>query len=101
MSGLMARAAPMISARRCLKNRRHIAGQGGKFNLLKTDWTKLVHHEKLRIGGKEPLRLEQEAFLKAVADKTSKPEVSAGEGLAAMQCAEMILDSSKKHNWDQ
>ncbi|MFA5252579.1 MAG: hypothetical protein WC454_08360, partial [Phycisphaerae bacterium] len=73
---------------------------GGMFDLLKTDWTKLVHYEKLQIDDKEPLRLEQESFLKAVADKSLKPEVSAEEGLAALQCAEMILDSVKKHKWD-
>jgi predicted dehydrogenase len=73
---------------------------GGMFDLLKTDWTKLVHYEKLQIDDKEPLRLEQESFLKAVADKQLKPEVSAEEGLAALACAEMILDSVKKHKWD-
>jgi predicted dehydrogenase len=74
--------------------------QGGKFDLLKTDWTKLVHYEKLQIDDKEPLRLEQESFLKAVTDKGLKPEVSAEEGLAALQCAEMILACVKKHKWD-
>jgi predicted dehydrogenase len=74
--------------------------QGGKFDLLKTDWTKLVHYEKLQIDDNEPLRLEQESFLKAVADKGLKPEVSAEEGLAALQCAEMILACVKKHKWD-
>jgi predicted dehydrogenase len=74
--------------------------EGGTFDLLKTDWTKLVHYEKLQIDDKEPLRLEQESFLKAVADKGLKPEVSVEEGLAALQCAEMILDCVKKHKWD-
>ncbi len=74
--------------------------KGGTFDLFKTDWTKLVHYEKLQIDDKEPLRLEQESFLKAVADKKLKPEVSAEEGLAALQCAEMILDCVKKHKWD-
>ncbi len=74
--------------------------EGGKFDLLKTDWTKLVHYERLQINDKEPLRLEQESFLQAVADKASKPEVSVKEGLAAMECAEMILASVKKHKWD-
>ena len=74
--------------------------QSGKFGLLKTDWTKLVHYEKLRIDDNEPLRLEQEVFLRAVANKASKPEVSAEEGLAAMECAEMILAAVKKHKWD-
>jgi predicted dehydrogenase len=74
--------------------------KGGMFDLLKTDWTKLVHYEKLQIDDREPLRLEQDSFLKAVADKGLKPEVSAEEGLAALQCAEMILASAKKHKWD-
>jgi predicted dehydrogenase len=74
--------------------------KGGTFDLLKTDWTKLVHYEKLQIDDKEPLRLEQESFLKAVADKNLRPEVSAEEGLAALACAAMILDCVKKHKWD-
>ena len=72
----------------------------GKFNLLKTNWSNLLHIEKLEIDDKEPLRLEQEMFLQAVADKTAAPEVSAEEGLAAMECAEKILESIKKHKWD-
>jgi predicted dehydrogenase len=60
----------------------------------------LLHIENLEIDDKEPLRLEQEAFLRAVADKTSKPEVSAEEGLAAMECAEKILTAVKKHKWE-
>ena len=72
----------------------------GKFNLLKTNWSNLLHIEKLEIDDKEPLRLEQEMFLQAVADKTTAPEVSAEEGLAAMECAEKILESIKKHKWD-
>jgi predicted dehydrogenase len=74
--------------------------QGGKFDLLKTDWTKLVHYEKLQIDDNEPLRLEQEVFLQAVANRKSRPEVSAEEGLAAMECAEKILTCVKKHKWD-
>jgi predicted dehydrogenase len=74
--------------------------QSGKFGLLKTDWTKLVHYEKLRIDDNEPLRLEQEVFLQAVADKASRPEVSVEEGLAAMECAERILASVKEHKWE-
>ncbi len=71
----------------------------GKFELLKAGWTDLVHYEKLQIGDAEPLRIEQESFLSAVADSSAKPEVTAKEGLAAMECAEMILDSIKKHKW--
>ena len=74
--------------------------KGGKFDLLKVNWPDLLHIEKLKINDKEPLRLEQESFLKAVADKRLRPEVSAEEGLAAMECAEMILASVKEHKWD-
>jgi predicted dehydrogenase len=44
--------------------------------------------------------LEQEAFIAAVTDSSVKPEVSAEEGLAAMECAEKILQSVKEHSWD-
>jgi len=74
--------------------------KSGAFSLLKENWQDLLHVEKLDVSDAEPLRLEQEAFLHAVADKSLRPEVSAEEGLAAMECAEMILDSMKKHKWD-
>lgn len=70
-----------------------------KFDLLKAGWTDLLHYEKLQIDDREPLRVEQESFLNAVADKSSKPEVTAREGLAAMKCAHMILESIKQHSW--
>jgi predicted dehydrogenase len=70
-----------------------------KFDLLKAGWTDLLHYEKLEIDDREPLRVEQESFLAAVADKSSKPEVTAREGLAAMKCAHMILESIKQHTW--
>lgn len=74
--------------------------KGGKFDLLKVNWPDLLQIEKLKIDDKEPLRLEQESFLMAVADRGLKPEVSAEEGLAALQCAEEILASVKKHKWE-
>ena len=46
------------------------------------------------------MRGEQEAFLEAFADKSRRPEVSAEEGLAAMECAEKILASVSEHKWD-
>ena len=73
--------------------------RGGKFELLKAGWTDLVHYEKLQIDDREPLRVEQESFLNAVIDKSLKPEATAGEGLAAVRCAQMILDSIKQHKW--
>jgi len=72
----------------------------GKFGLLKANWPDLLHIEKLEIDDKEPLRLEQEAFLLACADKALKPQVSAEEGLAALECAERILESVQKHKWE-
>jgi predicted dehydrogenase len=74
--------------------------RAGKFSLLKVNWPDLLHIEQLNIDEKEPLRLEQEIFLRAVADRTLKPEVSAEEGLAAMECAEKILASIKEHKWE-
>ncbi|MFA7484633.1 MAG: Gfo/Idh/MocA family oxidoreductase [Phycisphaerae bacterium] len=72
----------------------------GRFELLKAGWTDLVHYERLQIDDREPLRIEQESFLKAILDKSAKPEVTAREGLAAMECAEMIINSIKQHRWD-
>lgn len=75
--------------------------KGGKFDILKVNWPDLLHIEKLKIDDKEPLRLEQESFLRAVADKQLRPEVSAEEGLAALQCAEQILAGIRKHKWNE
>jgi predicted dehydrogenase len=73
--------------------------RNGKFEALKAGWTDMVHYEKLQIDDREPLRVEQESFLRAVADKSSKPEVTAREGLAAMKCAHKILESIRQHPW--
>jgi len=70
------------------------------FDPLQVNWPDLLHIEQLDIDDKEPLGVEQEAFLLAVEDRTRKPEVSAEEGLDAMRCAEKILDSVKQHKWD-
>ena len=69
------------------------------FNMTAVNWPDLLHIENLEIDDREPLRVEQEAFLGAVNDKSLKPEVTAKDGLAAMECAEGILDSIKKHKW--
>ena len=65
------------------------------------NWPDLLHIEQLDIDDKEPIRLEQEAFLRAVTDRKYLPEVSAEEGLAALRCAEKILTSIKKHKWHE
>lgn len=70
------------------------------FDPMSVNWLDLLHIEQLNVDDKEPLRLEQEAFLRAIRDRTFAPEVSAEEGLAALECAEKILASVKKHKWD-
>ena len=73
--------------------------ESGKFSFANLNWPDLLHIERLDIDEKEPLRVEQEAFLRAVMDKTTRPEVSAEEGLAAIRCAEQILQGVKEHSW--
>ena len=69
--------------------------ESGDFDFTAVNWPDLLHIEQLDVDDKEPLRLEQESFLRAVADRTLKPEVSAEEGLAALQCAERISPALK------
>jgi len=95
-SGIVIKADPNVNVVNWIKQQQ----KAGDFNLLSVNWPDLLHIEQLVIDDIEPLRLEQEAFLRAVADRTLRPEVSAEEGLAAMECAEKILASVKKHKWD-
>ena len=74
--------------------------QRGDFNPAGVNWLDLLHIEPLEIDDKEPIRLEQEAFLRAIKDRSFRPEVSAEEGLAALRCAQQILRAVKKHKWD-
>jgi len=69
------------------------------FDFSTFNWPELLQIEQLDIDDREPLRVEQESFLEAVAGKSDRPEVTAEEGLAAMECAKMILDSIKEHKW--
>ena len=95
-SGVVIKADPNVNVVNWIKERQ----EAGDSDLTTVNWPDLLHIEQLTIDDKEPLRLEQEAFLRAVSDKTQKPEVSAEEGLAAMECAEEILASVKEHKWD-
>jgi predicted dehydrogenase len=72
----------------------------GNFDFAGINWPDLLHIEQLSIEDKEPLRVEQESFLAAVADRTKRPEVTAEEGLAALKCAEAILKSISSHKWE-
>jgi predicted dehydrogenase len=95
-SGIIIKADPNIDVVKWVRERK----EAGDFNLMTVNWPDLLHIEELDIDDKEPLRLEQEAFLRSVADRGVKPEVSAEEGLAAMECAEKILASVKENKWE-
>ncbi len=73
----------------------------GDFDFSTMNWAELLQIEQLDIDDKEPVRLEQEAFLRAVTDNHYAPEVSAEEGLAALKCAEKILASVEENKWDE
>jgi predicted dehydrogenase len=95
-TGVVIKTAPNVNVVEKIRQLK----KAGTFSLLTQNWQDLLHVEKLDVNDAEPLRLEQEAFLRAVADKSLRPEVSAEEGLSAMECAEMILESMRKHSWD-
>jgi len=96
-SGIIIKAGPNVNVVKWIKEQR----ASGDFDFTAVNWPDLLHIEQLDIDDKEPLRLEQESFLNAVADKSLRPEVSVEEGLAALQCAEKILASVKKHKWNE
>jgi len=96
-SGIIIKADPNINVVKWIQEHK----ESGDFDMTAVNWPDLLHIEQLDIDDKEPIRLEQEAFLKAVADRTLTPEVSAEEGLAALECAQKILASVKKHKWNE
>ncbi|MHC4461765.1 MAG: Gfo/Idh/MocA family protein [Planctomycetota bacterium] len=96
-SGIIVKANPNINAVKWIQEHKDT----GDFDLTAVNWPDLLHIEQLDIDDKEPVRLQQEAFLRAVADRALTPEVSAEEGLAALQCAQKILASVKKHKWNE
>jgi predicted dehydrogenase len=74
--------------------------EAGDFDFSKVKWADLLHIEQLDITEAEPLRVEQEAFLRAVSDRALRPEVTAEEGLAALECADQILRRIAEHKWN-
>lgn len=94
--GVVINADPNSDAVKWIKQKQN----EGNFDFSTINWADLLHIENLSIDDKEPLRLEQESFLNAVADRSKRPEVTADEGLAALKCAEAILKSVKEHKWD-
>jgi len=95
-SGIIIKADPNINVVKWINEHKN----SGDFDPTTVKWPDLLHIEQLDIDDKEPIRLEQEAFLQAVTNRAFAPEVSAEEGLAALRCAEKILASVKKHKWE-
>ncbi|HOK96244.1 MAG TPA: Gfo/Idh/MocA family oxidoreductase [Anaerohalosphaeraceae bacterium] len=73
--------------------------QAQDFDFSTVNWKDLLHIENLQIEDAEPLKLEQQAFLASILDPSKRPEVTAEEGLAALECAEQILESIRAHRW--
>jgi len=94
--GVVIKADPNIDAVKWVKEKQ----RQGDFDFSGVNWPDLLHIEHLDIDDREPLRVEQEAFLNSIIDNSARPEVTAEEGLAALQCAEAILKSLKEHPWD-
>jgi len=96
-SGIIIKADPNINVLKWIKGHK----ETGDFDMTSVNWPDLLHIEQLDVDDKEPIRLEQEAFLQAVTDRECTPEVSAQEGLAALECAQKILVSVRKHKWKE
>ena len=96
-SGIVIKADPNTNVLKWINDHQ----EAGDFDLTTVNWPDLLHIEELDIDDKEPIRLEQENFLRAVTDREFMPEVSAEEGLAALECAEKILASVKKNQWNE
>jgi hypothetical protein len=95
-TGIVIKADPNTNVVEWIKQRR----ERDDFDLTKVNWPDLLHIEQMEIDDKEPVRMQQEAFLKAVVDRSFTPEVNAEAGLAALKCAQQILTRVKKHKWD-
>jgi predicted dehydrogenase len=93
--GVVIKTAPNVDTVEWIRQQK----EAGDFDFGQTNWADLLHIEQLDIDDKEPLRLEQESFLNAILDSSKRPEVTAEDGLAAMQCADQILAAVKAHKW--
>ncbi|KPK72221.1 MAG: hypothetical protein AMJ79_15870 [Phycisphaerae bacterium SM23_30] len=72
--------------------------EDGKIDPLKMNWLELVNVETLNIDDREPLELEQEAFVRSVLEGT-RPQVSAEDAVAAMEVAERIIEIINTNKW--
>ncbi len=64
-----------------------------------TDFGAMVKVEPLVVDDVEPLRAELQSFLRALSTGRP-PEVSAEDGLAAVELAEKIVEALKRHPWE-
>jgi predicted dehydrogenase len=95
-TGTIIKADPNLNIIEMIREKKKV----GALDLLKMKWNDMLHVENLDIDDREPLRVEQESFLAAIGDSDKSPEVTAVEGLKAMNCAKMILESIKEHKWE-
>ena len=95
-SGIIIKTDPNVNVVEWIRQQQ----ESGGLDVTSVNWPDLLHIEPLQIDDKEPVRLEQEAFLRAVKDRSFTPEVSAEEGLAALRCAQKIITCVKRHKWD-
>jgi predicted dehydrogenase len=93
--GIIIKADPNVNVVEWIRQKQKL----DDFDFGDVNWLDMLHIEQLQITDAEPLRVEQESFLGAIAGTSERPEVTAAEGLAAMECAEAILASIKQHKW--
>ncbi|MCF7955058.1 MAG: Gfo/Idh/MocA family oxidoreductase [Phycisphaerae bacterium] len=94
--GMVIKTAPNVDVVKWIKEHQ----DANDFDFGTVNWPDLLNIEQLDIDDREPLRVEQESFLQAVASHDARPEVTGEEGLQALQCAAMILEAIKEHSWE-
>ena len=95
-TGIMIRKAANIDMFKMIRQRLEANNDMDMKNM---DWTDLVRIETLEIDDREPLQLEQEAFVQAVIDG-KPPQVSAQDAVAAMELADRIVNVIQQHQWE-
>ncbi len=94
--GIVIKTAPNVDVVKWVREHQ----EAEDFDFATVNWPDLLNIEQLDIDDREPLKVEQESFLQAVAKKDARPEVTGEEGLQALQCAAMILEAIKEHKWE-
>lgn len=94
--GVAIKAGPNVDVMKWIKEHQ----DAEDFDFSTVNWPDLLTIEQLEIDDREPLRVEQESFIEAVSKEDARPEVTGEEGLAAIECAHLILESIKEHKWE-